>query len=62
MDVTLQNNLSLENQKILYNIEVTKAAFNVDWMATSEVWNDQEHLPEVRLKFWEFKKEKGRLA
>lgn len=53
----LQNRLSMESEKILYNIRVTSAAFNVDWMATVEELNDQEHCPEVRLKFWQFDKE-----
>lgn len=47
----------MESEKILYNIRVTSAAFNVDWMATVEELNDQEHCPEVRLKFWQFDKE-----
>ncbi|CAD7079270.1 unnamed protein product [Hermetia illucens] len=57
VDVVLQNRLSMESEKILYNIRVTSAAFNVDWMATVEELNDQEHCPEVRLKFWQFDKE-----
>ncbi|XP_053961195.1 WD repeat-containing protein 75 [Anastrepha ludens] len=52
MDIVMQNPLSMETDKVLYNIIVTKAAFNIDWMVTGEVFNDQEHLPELRLKFW----------
>ena len=48
----MQNTLSMETGKVLYNIIVTKVAFNIDWMATGEVFNDHEHFPELRLKFW----------
>ncbi|XP_011200508.2 WD repeat-containing protein 75 [Bactrocera dorsalis] len=54
MDIVMQNALSMESDKVLYNIIVTKAAFNIDWMATGEVFNDREHLPELRLKFWKY--------
>ncbi|XP_017479964.1 PREDICTED: WD repeat-containing protein 75 [Rhagoletis zephyria] len=54
MDIVMQNQLSMESDKVLYNIAVTKAAFNIDWMATGEVFNDREHLPELRLKFWNY--------
>ncbi|XP_004524794.1 WD repeat-containing protein 75 [Ceratitis capitata] len=54
MDIVMQNQLSMESAKVLYNIMVTKAAFNIDWMATGEVFNDYEHLPELRLKFWKY--------
>lgn len=50
----MQNALSMETDKVLYNIIVTKAAFSIDWMATGEVFNDHEHLPESRLKFWKY--------
>lgn len=53
-----QNNLSMEQDRILYDLRVTKAAFNIDWMATGEVFNDEQHLPELRLKFWKFEEEK----
>lgn len=49
--------MSQERDRILYDINVTKAAFNIDWMATGEVFNDQEHLPELRLKFWKYDEE-----
>nr|XP_014093620.2 WD repeat-containing protein 75 isoform X2 [Bactrocera oleae] len=52
MDIVMQNTLSMETGKVLYNIIVTKVAFNIDWMATGEVFNDHEHFPELRLKFW----------
>ena len=54
MDIVCQNKLSQETEKILYNIHVTKAAFNIDWMATGEVFNDEQHFPELRLKFWKY--------
>ncbi|XP_011193769.1 WD repeat-containing protein 75 [Zeugodacus cucurbitae] len=54
IDIVMQNCLSMETDKVLYNIIVTKAAFNIDWMATGEVFNDNEHLPELRLKFWKY--------
>ncbi|XP_067622808.1 uncharacterized protein l(2)05287 [Eurosta solidaginis] len=54
MDIVMQNIPSLEAHQVLYNIRVTKAAFNIDWMATGEVFDDKEHLPELRLKFWKY--------
>ncbi|XP_037927474.1 uncharacterized protein LOC119662008 [Teleopsis dalmanni] len=57
LDVVMQNQLSTEANKILYNISVEQAAFNIDWMVTGEVFNDNEHFPELRLKFWRFKDE-----
>lgn len=57
MNVVQQNMLSVERDRILYDIRVTKAAFNIDWMATGEVFNDEEHLPEIRLKFWKYQEE-----
>ncbi|GBP10249.1 WD repeat-containing protein 75 [Eumeta japonica] len=57
VNIVNQNILSKERAKILYNINVTKAAFNIDWMVTGEVFNDEEHLPELRLKFWRYQEE-----
>lgn len=58
MDIVVQNRLSLEAKKILYDIRVTQADFNNDWMVTGEVWDDQEHVPELRIKFWKYQNEK----
>ncbi|XP_075153172.1 WD repeat-containing protein l(2)05287 [Haematobia irritans] len=62
LNIVNQNQLSTESDRILYDISVTKAAFNIDWLATGEVFNDQEHLPELRLKFWKFQEESQRYA
>ncbi|KAL5281273.1 WDR75 family protein [Megaselia abdita] len=56
MDIVAQNRLSDETSKILYDIRVTAADINIDWLATGEEFNDMEHTPEVRLKFWEYQK------
>ncbi|XP_055386232.1 WD repeat-containing protein 75 [Condylostylus longicornis] len=57
IDVVMQNKLSTEAHKILYDTVVTRAALNVNWIATGELWDDEEHVPELRLKFWEYKKQ-----
>lgn len=46
--------MSLERNNILYNTRITHVALNIDWLATAEELNDIEHIPEVRLKFWNF--------
>lgn len=43
-----------ERSKIIYKTRVTRAAFNIDWMATGEVYNDYRNFPELRLKFWQY--------
>ncbi|XP_017043907.2 WD repeat-containing protein 75 [Drosophila ficusphila] len=48
------NVLSEEANHIIYNTRITRAAFNINWMATGEVYNDLENFAEVRLKFWQF--------
>ncbi|KAH8413562.1 hypothetical protein KR009_012290 [Drosophila setifemur] len=48
------NVLSQETDHIIYNTRITRAAFNINWMATGEVYNDLENFAEVRLKFWQF--------
>lgn len=58
MDTTIQNNLSIETEKILYNTLITHAALNMDWMATVETLDDLQHTLEIRLKFWKFGIEK----
>ncbi|XP_068140161.1 WD repeat-containing protein 75 [Drosophila tropicalis] len=52
--VVQSNQQCPEADKLIYNTRVTRAAFNIDWMATGEVYNDQENFAEVRLKFWKF--------
>ncbi|XP_037031343.1 uncharacterized protein LOC119070914 isoform X2 [Bradysia coprophila] len=54
LDVTMENRLSLESDKILYNTRITHLACNVDWLVTAECFDDLAHFPEVRLKFWLF--------
>uniref|UniRef100_A0A1A9ZPX0 WD repeat-containing protein 75 second beta-propeller domain-containing protein n=1 Tax=Glossina pallidipes TaxID=7398 RepID=A0A1A9ZPX0_GLOPL len=54
LNIVNENALSTERDHILYDTRVTKAAFNIDWMATGEVFNDEQHLPELRLKFWKY--------
>lgn len=56
MDIVIQNRLSEEADKILYDLRVTAADINIDWLATGEEYNDFEHTPELRLKFWEYQK------
>lgn len=58
MDTTIQNRLNIEKDKVLYNTVVTHAALNMDWLATTELLDDQEHTLESRLKFWRFDTEK----
>lgn len=57
MDIVIQNRLSDETEQILYDIRVTAADINIDWLATGEEFNDFEHTPELRLKFWEYQKD-----
>ncbi|XP_016970795.1 WD repeat-containing protein 75 [Drosophila rhopaloa] len=45
---------SEEVDRIIYNTRITRAAFNINWMATGEVHNDLENFVEVRLKFWQY--------
>ncbi|XP_060652335.1 WD repeat-containing protein 75 [Drosophila nasuta] len=45
---------SAEPRTIIYNTCVTRAAFNINWMATGEVYNDQQNFPELQLKFWQY--------
>ncbi|XP_017007025.2 uncharacterized protein l(2)05287 [Drosophila takahashii] len=43
-----------EANRIIYNTLITRAAFNINWMATGEVYDDLENFAEVRLKFWQY--------
>ncbi|KAM8716801.1 hypothetical protein ACLKA7_003639 [Drosophila subpalustris] len=45
---------SEEVGKVIYNTCVTRAAFNINWMATGEEYNDELNFPELRLKFWKY--------
>ncbi|XP_059616910.1 WD repeat-containing protein 75 [Phlebotomus argentipes] len=58
IDITGENQLTPEPMNIVYNTRVTKVAICLDWMATAECWNDHEHFPQTRLKFWAFSAEK----
>lgn len=49
-----ENVVTGERSKIIYKTRVTRAAFNIDWMATGEVYNDYRNFPELRLKFWQY--------
>ncbi|XP_016964225.1 WD repeat-containing protein 75 [Drosophila biarmipes] len=52
--VVNSNIYSEEANHIIYNTRITQAAFNINWMATGEVYNDLENFAEVCLKFWEY--------
>lgn len=54
LDIVQQNLKTSEEGKINYNTRVTKVGLNMNWMTTAEEFNDEQHLPEVRLKFWEY--------
>lgn len=54
MDIVQQNRLNIETSKILYNLYVSQAALNMDWLVTAEILDDHEHSIESRLKFWSF--------
>ncbi|XP_031624324.1 WD repeat-containing protein 75 [Contarinia nasturtii] len=54
LDTTAQNRLNIEAEKILYNLYVSHASLNEDWLATAEILDDHEHTIECRLKFWKF--------
>lgn len=58
LDISLQNTLSMERQKEIYNTKITNVAMNTDWMATGECWNDMQNTTETRLKFWYFDEQK----
>lgn len=54
MDIALRNLVPREHQKVLYNSRITNVAVSLNWMATVEEWDDNEHTPEFKLRFWEF--------
>lgn len=58
MDITQQNRLMVETDKTLFNARVTNVSVSMDWLVTGEGWDDQEHSPHTRIKFWEFDKAK----
>lgn len=58
MDITQQNRLMVETDKTLFNARVTNVSVSMDWLVTGEGWDDREHSPHTRIKFWEFDKAK----
>lgn len=54
LDTTAQNRLNIEAEKVLYNLYVSHASLNMDWLVTAEIFDDHEHTIESRLKFWKF--------
>lgn len=54
LDTTAQNRLNIEADKVLYNLYVSHASLNSNWLATAEMLDDHEHTIESRLKFWAF--------
>lgn len=46
--------MNIEAEQILYNLYVSHASLNTDWLATAEILDDREHTIESRLKFWLF--------
>lgn len=58
LDTTSQNRLNIEANKILYNLYVSHASLNSNWLATAEILDDHEHTIESRLKFWAFDEQK----
>lgn len=56
--MTCQNRLNIEAGKILYNLYVSNAGLNSDWLATAEIQDDHENTIESRLKFWRFDEQK----
>lgn len=62
MDIVQQNRLNIETSKILYNLYVSQAALNMDWLVTAEILDDHEHSIESRLKFWAFNEKTQKYA
>ncbi|GAB0089207.1 WD repeat-containing protein 75 [Sergentomyia squamirostris] len=58
IDITGENQLAPEPMSIIYSTRVTRVAISMNWMATAECWNDHEHFPQTKLKFWYFDTEK----
>lgn len=57
LDIVCQNYISPENlERPTVVTEIERAAFDENgvWLATVEVWDDQDFTPEIRLKFWQF--------
>lgn len=46
--------MNVETQKVLYNLYVSHASLNMNWLATAEILDDHERTIESRLKFWMF--------
>lgn len=58
MDITKENALAAEQDKVIFNTRVTKVAVSEDWMATSECWSDEKRSVHIRMKFWRFDAQK----
>lgn len=58
MDITSENALAAEHDKVIFNTRVTKVALSEDWLVTSECFDDQERSINLRLKFWHFDAQK----
>lgn len=58
IDISAQNLLNIETDKVLYNFYVSHASLNSNWLATAEILDDHEHTIESRLKFWAFDEQK----
>lgn len=58
LEITAQNRLNIEAENVLYNLYVSHATLNEDWLATAEILDDHEHTIECRLKFWKFNEAK----
>lgn len=52
MDITTENALAVEHDKVIFNTRVTKVAISQEWLVTCECWNDGERSQQVRMKFW----------
>lgn len=59
LDITMSNYYSRERYQKIYNTDVEKLAVSPDgcWLATVEYRDDHQSSMELRLKFWNFKKE-----
>lgn len=54
LDITSENALAAEHDKVIFNTRVTKLAINNDWLVTAECFDDQERSVNLRMKFWRF--------
>lgn len=54
LDITTENALAAEHDKVIFNTRVTKVAISEDWLVTSECFDDQQRSVQLRMKFWRF--------